>query len=137
MAALQLFTKSNNKYYNIDTILMEQEAVPCEFLTDVIKLGHWDPSSHSPNLAKQTRVEAPLWMAESLVVRQIATTKSAKSEHTHTQSHAFTRVHTHTCHTTALFGSENETRTPNNVLTIFRKTKLFGFMLHQKLSMPD
>ena len=97
MAALQLFTKSNsnNKYYNIDTILMEQEAVPCEFLTDVIKLGHWDPSSHSPNLAKQTRVETPLWMAESLVVRQIATATSAKPEHTriHTRSHAYIPKH--------------------------------------------
>ena len=68
MASLSLLHTLNNDYYNIDSILMEQENVPCEMRTDIFKLGHLDPSSHERDLKQGARLDLPLWLAEKLMV---------------------------------------------------------------------
>ncbi len=56
------------QYLDLDTILMEQEAVPSEMRTDIIKLGHLNPSTPGQDLKQGAHVDLPLWLAEKLKV---------------------------------------------------------------------
>ena len=54
------------RYLDIDVILSEDERLPCKFLADVAYLGHLDPSNAEDYLPAETKVELPLWLAQSL-----------------------------------------------------------------------
>jgi hypothetical protein len=49
-------------YYSIDDILTEQETVPVQMTTDIIKLGHLDPNTDNPDLPAKTKIELPMWL---------------------------------------------------------------------------
>ena len=55
-------------WLDIDTILAEEERLPCVFSTDCPTLGHLDKnnSNYGQMLPKGSRVELSLWLAESL-----------------------------------------------------------------------
>jgi GINS complex subunit 3 len=53
-------------YYDIDSILCEEERLPTTFATDAIGLGFLDPSSCEEDLKQDTKIELPLWLAKSL-----------------------------------------------------------------------
>ncbi|CAM9848663.1 unnamed protein product [Choristocarpus tenellus] len=53
-------------YYDLDTILSEEERVPCIFTLDAVGMGMLDPTTADDDLTKGTKVEFPLWMARYL-----------------------------------------------------------------------
>lgn len=58
-------------YLDIDTILSEEERIPCTFRLDAIGLGHLDASVEGEDLPAQTRIELPLWLASVLSKKQM------------------------------------------------------------------
>ncbi|GFS36461.1 DNA replication complex GINS protein PSF3 [Nephila pilipes] len=67
------FVFAEEQYFSIDDILATNERIPCKFEVDVHKLGFLDPSSGSQDLAKGTKLEIPLWMAQTLQGRRLVT----------------------------------------------------------------
>jgi GINS complex subunit 3 len=55
-----------SRYLDFDTILCEEERVPCTFLLDAAYLGHLHPTVTEVDLPKGTELELPLWLAQSL-----------------------------------------------------------------------
>lgn len=53
-------------YYDIDDIMAEEQAVPCQFQNNIIKLGHFDPHGTNPDLVKGSKMKLPLWMTKHL-----------------------------------------------------------------------
>ena len=56
-------------YYDIDTILMEQEPLPCWFEQDILSMGFLHPTIDSVNLPAGAKVDVPLWLAAALSQR--------------------------------------------------------------------
>lgn len=50
-------------YYDIDSILVEEERAPCVFKTSAFNLGYLDPGKGGDDLAGGTRIPLPLWLA--------------------------------------------------------------------------
>ena len=59
---------SSNRYLDIDSILMEQELVPCSFIKDVNGMGYLDSSTRNVDLAEGTKLDLPIWLAGTLKV---------------------------------------------------------------------
>lgn len=60
-------------YLDIDQILAEEERFPCKFLVEAPTLGQLDPTNagYGNPLPIGSRVELPLWLAESLQTRKM------------------------------------------------------------------
>jgi GINS complex subunit 3 len=56
-------------YYDIEDILAGEERIKCTFLTDAADCAFLDPSCLQDDLKSGTKVELPLWLAETLVNR--------------------------------------------------------------------
>ncbi|KAE9339297.1 hypothetical protein PF008_g11637 [Phytophthora fragariae] len=56
-------------YLDIDEILAGDERIKCKFETDALDCGYLDPSCRDPDLAKESMVELPLWLATMLARR--------------------------------------------------------------------
>jgi len=63
MAGYIIPTGTINSYFNIDDILASQEKVPCTFLCKVIDLGYIDQSTTDVDIAQDTKLELPIWLA--------------------------------------------------------------------------
>jgi GINS complex subunit 3 len=55
-----------SRHLDIDLILSEEERLPCKFVVDAAYLGSLDPINTEVDLPAETKVELPLWMAQSL-----------------------------------------------------------------------
>ena len=53
------------RYLDFDSILCEEERIPCKFLLDAAHLGHLHPTVTEEYLPKETELELPLWLAAS------------------------------------------------------------------------
>eukprot|EP00904_Undaria_pinnatifida_P000017 jgi/Undpi1/10015/HiC_scaffold_28.g12469.m1 len=53
-------------YYDLESILSEEERVPCVFTLDAMGMGMLDPTTSEEDLAQGAKVEFPLWMARPL-----------------------------------------------------------------------
>jgi GINS complex subunit 3 len=51
-------------YYDIDSILAEEELVPCTTLFDFSHLGHLDEYSTTSYLKEKSKLQMPLWALE-------------------------------------------------------------------------
>ena len=49
----------------IDTMLSEEERLPCTFLYDAKNLGHLDNTGIDKDLPAETRVDLPLWLSRT------------------------------------------------------------------------
>ncbi len=58
-------------YFDIETILSEEQLVPTVFLSGAASLGWLDSSSVSDDLEVNTRIDMPLWLAQDLATRQV------------------------------------------------------------------
>jgi len=58
-------------YYDIDTILAEEERIPTRFRYDAHQLGYLDPGSVEEDITKDTKVELPLFLAKMLSKKQL------------------------------------------------------------------
>lgn len=65
-------------YLDIDLILSEEERIPCVFNLDAEGLGSLDASVESEDLPSGSRVELPLWLAESLFKKSMVKTELPK-----------------------------------------------------------
>ncbi|GIY74206.1 DNA replication complex GINS protein PSF3 [Caerostris extrusa] len=65
------FVFAEEEYFSIDDILATNERIPCKFEVGVHKLGFLDPSNGNSDLARGTKLEIPLWMAQALRSRRI------------------------------------------------------------------
>eukprot|EP01031_Cornospumella_fuschlensis_P029507 gene29507-35615_t len=54
------------KFLDLDTLLSEEERVPCVFKLEIPGLGFLDPNNDHSTLPAGARVELPLWMAQVL-----------------------------------------------------------------------
>ena len=61
------------KYLDIDSILSEEERLPCNFLIDAAFLGFLNPndSEDSETLVENSRIELPLWLAVFLSEKKV------------------------------------------------------------------
>ncbi len=66
---LQHNTMEGEDYFDIDTILAQQETVPLEIARPLARMGFLDPTKKANDLLAGTKVQVPLWMAEILLVR--------------------------------------------------------------------
>jgi len=72
MAALDAATKEGFDYYNIESILSEEEYVPCVLRHGCTGVGRiLDPGSDLEDIAPETRVDMPLWMVQVMAKRQL------------------------------------------------------------------
>lgn len=55
-------------YYDINAVLAEEERIPCELQTDIIKLGHLDKMRDDTNLQRGAKLLLPIWLAKELKV---------------------------------------------------------------------
>lgn len=53
-------------FLDVDTVLSEEERIPCIFEYEAVSLGFLDPTAESPHLPENSKVEIPLWMCTSL-----------------------------------------------------------------------
>jgi GINS complex subunit 3 len=51
-------------YYDIDSILADDELLPCTTLFDFSHLGHLDDASPLQYLKEETKLKMPLWAME-------------------------------------------------------------------------
>ncbi len=58
-------------YFDLDALLAEEELVPCMFLTDAVGLGCLNAGSADDDVAKDTRLEMPLWLCRDLATRNV------------------------------------------------------------------
>jgi len=58
-----------SKYYDVESILAEEERVPLTMLTEAQGLGFLDATSTKPDLEDGSRVELPLWLVEAVAPR--------------------------------------------------------------------
>eukprot|EP00039_Didymoeca_costata_P024890 m.11819 g.11819 ORF g.11819 m.11819 type:complete len:196 (+) comp4528_c0_seq2:214-801(+) len=65
-------------YYDIDTILAEDQDVPCIFASDVIKLGHLNPLVSRKEIRKGTKISLPFWLVKELKSKGYITTETPK-----------------------------------------------------------
>lgn len=65
-------------YLDIDTILCDEERLPCHFLLEASDLGFLDSTIESPDLPEGSRVELPMWMALVLSDKQMASLELPK-----------------------------------------------------------
>eukprot|EP01039_Chlorochromonas_danica_P003972 gene3973-4346_t len=65
-------------YLDIDTLLCEEERIPCVFRLEVPGLGFLDPNNDSSTLPAGARVELPLWMARTLTEKRMVTMELPK-----------------------------------------------------------
>lgn len=65
MAATRIATTSSS-YYDIDSILAEEELVPCTTLFDFSHLSHLDLDARhgDTHLAEGSQIKMPLWAVE-------------------------------------------------------------------------
>ena len=59
-------------YFDIETIMSEEQLVPTVFLSEAAGLGILDSSSASANLEVNSRVDMPLWLAQDLATRGVS-----------------------------------------------------------------
>ena len=59
------------KSLDIDTLLGEEERLPCTFLVDGADMGSLDPTLNTVDLPAKSRVSLPLWLANTLAEKQI------------------------------------------------------------------
>ena len=62
----ELFERSSMDYYDIETILAEDEHIQCEFKTNAIDCGYLDPSCATADIEEGQSVELPIWLAMEL-----------------------------------------------------------------------
>jgi len=67
-----------SRYLDVDSILCEEERIPCVFQVDGAGLGFLDSSNDNPNLPAGSRVELPLWMAKTLTQKMMTTMELPK-----------------------------------------------------------
>ncbi len=67
-------------YLDLDTILSEEERVPCVFQFEVAYLGFLNPNDNedSESLPKSSKVELPVWLATSLANTNVVTIEAPK-----------------------------------------------------------
>eukprot|EP00729_Bicosta_minor_P011992 gene11992-22808_t len=53
-------------YFDIDDIMAEEQGVPCQVKTNIIKLGHFDPHSANADLPAGAKLKLPLWLTAQL-----------------------------------------------------------------------
>ena len=58
----QYLTKPDD-YFNLDSILSEQQRIICVFEKSMFGLGFLDVSGQNEHLISGTKMELPLWMA--------------------------------------------------------------------------
>jgi hypothetical protein len=58
-------------YFDIEAILCEEQLVPSVLLCDAAGLGWLDVSSVSEDLVANTRMDLPLWLAQSLSEKNV------------------------------------------------------------------
>lgn len=59
------------KYYDIDDVLAEEEAVPSVFQHAANEVGLFDSSDDSNKVEAGSRVELPFWLVRELYLRQL------------------------------------------------------------------
>eukprot|EP00026_Physarum_polycephalum_P019025 Phypoly_transcript_20847.p1 GENE.Phypoly_transcript_20847~~Phypoly_transcript_20847.p1 ORF type:complete len:204 (-),score=15.29 Phypoly_transcript_20847:55-639(-) len=59
-------------YYDLDSILASEEKVPTRFLYEGKGLGYLDPGSVDNDLLKDCKLELPIWLAKTLVRKNLA-----------------------------------------------------------------
>ena len=69
---------SSSSYYDIDSILSEEERVPSIFNVDGVQLGFLDPSSFDDDLKKDTNIELPFWLCKTLQSKGMVNIESPK-----------------------------------------------------------
>jgi len=65
-------------YLDINTILCDEERIPCTFLHDSVKLGHLDPSAEEKDITADARVDLPVWLGEELAKKNIVRLNAPK-----------------------------------------------------------
>lgn len=65
-------------YLDIDVILSEEDRVKCTFTLDAQDLGKLDKDTKTDYLAEGTELELPLWMAETLLEKNMITAELPK-----------------------------------------------------------
>ena len=63
---------------DIDTMLSEEERLPCTFLCDARNLGHLDNTGVDKDLPAETRVDIPLWLSRTLASKNMVTIEFPK-----------------------------------------------------------
>jgi len=65
-------------YLDINTILCDEERIPCTFLHDSVKLGHLDSSAEEKDIAADSRVDLPVWLGEELARKNVVKLNAPK-----------------------------------------------------------
>eukprot|EP00607_Mallomonas_marina_P008682 CAMPEP_0182423056 /NCGR_PEP_ID=MMETSP1167-20130531/8958_1 /TAXON_ID=2988 /ORGANISM="Mallomonas Sp, Strain CCMP3275" /LENGTH=196 /DNA_ID=CAMNT_0024601677 /DNA_START=127 /DNA_END=714 /DNA_ORIENTATION=- len=58
-------------FLDIDQILAEDERLPCVFSVEAKDLGFLDPSIHSDDLPAHSKVDLPLWLAQTFAEKNM------------------------------------------------------------------
>lgn len=61
-----------NDYYDLDSILSEEQPLPCSFNVGATGLGYLDNTTHEKHLHAEDHLDLPLWMALPLANFQYA-----------------------------------------------------------------
>eukprot|EP01132_Coremiostelium_polycephalum_P001457 gene1457-1837_t len=62
---------NNKNYFDIDSILSEEEKITCTFLNDAYRLGNLDPGSGEEDIKKDMKIDLPFWMSIPLAERKL------------------------------------------------------------------
>lgn len=62
-------------YFDIDDIMAEEQGVPCQIKTNILKLGHFDSDSANPDLQAGAKLKLPLWLTAQLLPRSFVEIK--------------------------------------------------------------
>lgn len=68
----------NMKVLDIDTMLSEEERLPCTFTCAARNLGHLDNTGIAKDLPMETRVDIPLWLSRTLAAKNMVTIEFPK-----------------------------------------------------------
>ncbi len=52
------------RFLDVDTILAEDERLTCKMLYESVNLGHLNSNINSADLARDTKVDIPIWLAQ-------------------------------------------------------------------------
>ncbi|KAI9176174.1 DNA replication protein [Blastocladiella emersonii ATCC 22665] len=66
-------------YYDLDSILAEQQAIPATFRIQVPGMGYLEGSEESEDILQGTKINVPLWLAELLSVENYIETDLPKA----------------------------------------------------------
>lgn len=72
-AIVGLTSKCWMSYWSLDDILAHEERLPCTFLSAAINLGYLDASLPGEDLEAGAKLELPMWLAATLVKRNLVT----------------------------------------------------------------